>query len=69
MRIEYNFDYSKAVRGKYYRRLVREGGTVNDGSSIVVLDADVARVFRSSSAVNKALRTLINGGKTPRRRK
>jgi hypothetical protein len=69
MRAEYDFDYSKAVRGKYYHRLLREGAAVNDGSSIVVLDADVARVFRSSSAVNKALRTLINGRKTPRRRK
>ena len=25
LRPEYAFDYSKAVRGKYYRRLVREG--------------------------------------------
>jgi hypothetical protein len=69
MRAEYDFDYGKAVRGKYYQRLLREGAIVNDGSSIVVLDADVARVFRSSSAVNKALRILINGRKTPRRRK
>lgn len=25
MRPEYDFDYSKAVRGKYYRRLLKEG--------------------------------------------
>jgi len=69
MRSEYNFDYTKGIRGKYYHRLLREGATVNDGSSIVMLDADVARVFRNSSAVNKALRTLITRKKTPRRRK
>jgi hypothetical protein len=69
MRSEYKFDYSEGVRGKYFRRLLREGATVNDGSSIVVLDADVARVFRSSSAVNKALRTLMTRKKTPRGRK
>jgi hypothetical protein len=69
MRSEYHFDYSQAVRGKYFRRLVREGATINDGSSIVVLEPDVAKVFRSSSAVNKALRALISRKKTARRRK
>ena len=28
MRSEYTFDYSKAVRGKYYRRLLKEGANV-----------------------------------------
>jgi hypothetical protein len=28
MRAEYDFDYSKAVRGKYYRRLLKEGANV-----------------------------------------
>lgn len=37
MRAEYRFDYSKVERGKYYKRLLKEG------SSIVVLDRDVAR--------------------------
>ena len=69
MRTDYDFDYAKAVRGKYHRRLLREGSVVNGGSSIIVLEADVARVFRSSNAVNKALRTLINARRTPRRRK
>jgi len=27
MRPEYTFDYSTAVRGKYYRRLLKEGST------------------------------------------
>jgi hypothetical protein len=38
LRSEYNFDYSTAVRGKYYRRLIREG------ANVAVLEPDVARV-------------------------
>ncbi len=53
MRAEYHFDYSTAVRGKYYRRLLREG------ANVVVLEPDVAKAFRSSAAVNEALRSLI----------
>jgi hypothetical protein len=34
---EYNFDYSKAVRGKYYRCLLEEG------SNVVVLEPDEER--------------------------
>jgi hypothetical protein len=61
MRAEYDFDYSKAVRGKYYRRLLEEGATV------VVLDPDVAKAFRSSAAVNEALRSLLRMSETTRR--
>lgn len=53
IRPEYDFDYSKGVRGKYYRRLLAEG------SSVVLLDPDVAKAFRSSAAVNAALRGLL----------
>ena len=53
MRPEYDFDYSTAVRGKYYRRLLKEG------ANVVVLDPDVAEAFRSSAAVNEALRSLL----------
>jgi hypothetical protein len=53
MRAEYDFDYSKAVRGKYHRRLLK--GDAN----VVVLDPDVARAFRSSAVVNEALRSLL----------
>ncbi len=28
LRPEYDFDYSKAVRGKYYRRLLEEGTNI-----------------------------------------
>jgi len=53
LRPEYTFDYSKAVRGKYYARLLREG------ANVVVLDPDVAKAFRTSDAVNEALRSLL----------
>jgi hypothetical protein len=54
LRPEYNFDYSKAVRGKYYRRLLEEG------ANVVVLEPDVAKVFSDSSAVNEVLRSLLD---------
>jgi hypothetical protein len=53
LRANYVFDYTKAVRGKYYRRLMKEG------ANVVVLEPDVARVFRGSAAVNDALRSLL----------
>jgi hypothetical protein len=61
LRPEYDFDYSKAVRGKYFHRLMKEG------SNIVVLDADVAKRFRSSAAVNEALRKLLKLARPARR--
>ena len=61
MRAEYDFDYSKAVRGKYYRRLLKEG------ADVVVLDPDVAKAFRSSAAVNEALRSLLRMSEATRR--
>jgi hypothetical protein len=53
LRPEYEFDYSKAVRGKYCPRLLKEG------SNIVVLEPDIAKSFRDSTAVNEALRSLL----------
>ena len=53
MRAEYDFDYSKAVRGKYHKRLLAEG------SNVVVLDRDIAKAFPDSAAVNKALRSVL----------
>ena len=55
MRAEYDFDYSKAQRGKYYKRLLKEG------SNVVVLDRDVAKAFPDSASVNKALRSVLQG--------
>ena len=53
LRPEYDFDYSKAVRGKYYRRLLDEG------ANVAVLDPDVAKAFNNSKSVNEALRSLL----------
>ena len=50
MRPEY--DFSGAVRGKYYRRYV-------ESSNVVVIDPDVHERFKNAAAVNEALRTLI----------
>jgi hypothetical protein len=49
MRPEY--DFSGGVRGKYYKRYME--------SSNVVLEPDVHKRFKNSTAVNKALRSLI----------
>jgi len=53
LRPEYDFDYSKAVRGKYHRRLLDEG------SNVAVLDPDIAKAFHDSASVNEALRSLL----------
>jgi hypothetical protein len=54
LRPEYDFDYSKAVRGKYYHRLI------NEGSNVVILEPDIAKAFRDSVSVNEALRSLLD---------
>jgi hypothetical protein len=53
--IQPEYDLSKlkgGVRGKYADR-------VREGSNVVLLDKDVARVFKDDRAVNEALRTLM----------
>lgn len=61
LRPEYNFDYSKGVRGKYYRRMLKEG------ANVAVLEPDVAKAFPDSAAVNDALRVVLKAGKAARR--
>ncbi|MBI5073911.1 MAG: hypothetical protein HZB62_01885 [Nitrospirae bacterium] len=61
LRPEYNFDYSKAVRGKYYKRILEEG------ANVAMLEPDVAKVFVDSAAVNAALRSLLDLTKTTQR--
>ena len=46
-----DYDFTDGVRGKYVDRFAQ-------GSSVVVLDPDVARVFTDSESVNQALRVL-----------
>ncbi|MBU1150266.1 MAG: hypothetical protein ABIJ57_03210 [Pseudomonadota bacterium] len=53
LRPEYEFDYSKAARGKYFKRLLAEG------ANVVVLDPEIAKAFTNSAAVNDALRSLL----------
>lgn len=50
MRPEY--DFSRAVRGKYYRRYL-------ESTNVVVIEPEVHKKFRNSAAVNEAPRTLI----------
>jgi hypothetical protein len=61
LRPEYNFDYSKAVRGKYYKRILDEG------TNVVMLEPDVAKAFADSAAVNDALRSLLDLTRTTQR--
>jgi hypothetical protein len=48
---EYNF--SQGERGKYARRYAQ-------GTNVVVLEPDVAKVFSSSKSVNASLRKIIH---------
>lgn len=54
MRSEY--DFSRAVRGKYYKRYL-------EGTNVVVLEPDVAKRFKNSASVNKVLRTYLKSAK------
>jgi hypothetical protein len=45
------YDFSGGVRGKYYEAYMQS-------SNVVVLDPDVAEIFRDSASVNEALRLL-----------
>jgi len=51
MREEY--DFSGGVRGKYYKQYM-------EGTNVVLLEPDVAKVFKDSESVNQALRVLMN---------
>ena len=46
------YDFSKAVVGKYAKQYA-------EGTNIVLLEPDVAKVFPDSAAVNQALRQII----------
>jgi len=61
IRPEYDFDYSTAVRGKHHRRLIKEG------ANVVALEPDIAKAFRTSEAVNAALRSLLEVTEATRR--
>jgi hypothetical protein len=47
------YDFSRGVRGKYFRRYHR-------GANVVVLEPDVAKAFPNAEVVNNSLRALAN---------
>jgi hypothetical protein len=51
-----HYDFSKGVRGKYAKRY-------KEGTNVVLLEPEVARVFPDSESVNKALRKLMEDAK------
>ncbi len=51
------YDFSGGVRGKYYE-------AYKQSTNVVVLDPDVAEVFRDSASVNEALRLLTKVAKS-----
>jgi hypothetical protein len=46
------YDFSHGVRGKYAKKY-------DEGSNIILLDPDVAKLFPDSKTVNDALRVLV----------
>ncbi|OHE20299.1 MAG: hypothetical protein A2X95_05680 [Syntrophobacterales bacterium GWF2_56_9] len=46
-------DLGKGIRGKYFE-------SYQQGSNLVLLNPDVAKVFPTEAAVNKALKSLID---------
>ena len=60
MRSEY--DLRGGVRGKYYERY-------KQGSNVVLLEPDMAKLFRDSTTVNETLRRYLSEHGTPPERK
>jgi hypothetical protein len=61
LRSEYRFDYSKSKPNRF-------AGQMSEGSIAIVLEPDVAAVFKSSEVVNALLRSIISAipSQTPR---
>ena len=53
LRPEYEFDFSKAKRGRYAHRLKVEG------SNLVLVEPELAKSFPDSASVNAALRSVV----------
>lgn len=58
---EYRFDYTKSKPNRFAARM-------SGGAIAVVLEPDVATVFKSSKAVNELLRSVISAGSKARRK-
>jgi hypothetical protein len=52
LRSEYRFDYSKSQPNRFAAKM-------SEGTVAVVLEPDVAKIFRSSEVVNALLRSII----------
>ena len=59
---EYDFDYSKGRRNPYAKEY-------KTGSRVVVLDPDVAKIFKTGDSVNNALRAILTAFPARRRQK
>ncbi len=59
MRKEY--DFSQGVRGKYAAKFAK-------GTNLVLLDPDLAKIFKDSESVNNALRLLAELAKKQAKR-
>jgi len=53
MRVQYRFDYGRAKPNRF-------AAEMSEGVIAVVLEPDVAAVFKSSQAVNALLRSVIS---------
>jgi len=53
LRSEYRFDYSKSKPNRFAAQM-------SEGTVAIVLEPDVAAVFKSSEAVNTLLRSIIS---------
>jgi len=60
-RMRKEYDFSRGVRGKYAKRYAQ-------GSNVVVLEPDVARLYPDGQSVNRALRALAEAAPRPARR-
>ena len=47
------YDFSNGIRGRHHE-------AYRKGTNVVFLEPDVARVFKDSEAVNRALRSLLD---------
>ena len=58
---EYRFDYTKSKPNRFAQKM-------SEGTVAVVLEPDVAKVFKSSDVVNALLRSIISAMPAPDRR-
>jgi uncharacterized protein (DUF4415 family) len=58
---EYRFDYAKSRPNRFAKR--------PRGAVVIVLDPDVAKVFRDGKKINAILRAMIAAVETPRARR